>query len=117
MIDLEFRLILFLLSIFYLVFSLHSKRIIDVDVDRGVVTLDLETFKSIVEAVVESARNGESDETIWENVNLWLNKKLVEGIGEGLRDMAEGNYLEYDPHIGEIREYVKGKPVRKTKKY
>jgi len=95
------------------VFSLHSKRIIDVDVDRGVVTLDLETFKSIVEA----ARDGESDETIWENVNLWLNKKLVEGIGEGLRDMAEGNYLEYDPHIGEIREYVKGKPVRKTKKY
>ncbi len=94
-------------------FSLHSKRIIDVDVDRGVVTLDLETFKSIVEA----ARDGESDETIWENVNLWLNKKLVEGIGEGLRDMAEGNYLEYDPHIGEIREYVKGKPVRKTKKY
>ncbi|RLE55360.1 MAG: hypothetical protein DRJ30_03865 [Candidatus Methanomethylicota archaeon] len=92
---------------------MHSKRIIDVDVDRGVVTLDLETFKSIVEA----ARDGESDETIWENVNLWLNKKLVEGIGEGLRDMAEGNYLEYDPHIGEIREYVKGKPVRKTKKY
>lgn len=45
-------------------FSLHSKRIIDVDVDRGVVTLDLETFKSIVEAIVESARNGESDETI-----------------------------------------------------
>jgi len=50
-------------------------------------------------------------------VNIWLNKKLVEGIGEGLRDMAEGNYLEYDPHIGEIREYVKGKPVRKIKKY
>ncbi|GEM_PF-3157880 len=94
---------------------MSSRRIIDVDVVRGVVVLDLETFRDIIEAVVEATGDGESDEVIWENVNIWLNRKLVEGIEEGLGDVKEGNYLEYDPRAGEAREYVKGKLVRKIK--
>lgn len=90
-------------------------RVIVVDEGRGTITLDFETFKDIIVSVVDVVRGGGSMEEVWFHVNLWLNRELVEGIEEGLRDLKEGNYVEYDPKTNTVKFYSKGKLTRKIK--